>query len=166
MKLSEAIEVFLRFKSKELSFRTLKEYRSDLEMFKRVVGDKKVKSIRYSDIMLFRSSMDCSASLINRRISAVSSFFRFLVDAEVVESNPVKSSLRIRRVQQKVPDALTQEEARKLLEVARKKSRRDYLMVKVLLYSGLRVSELLSLSKDSIVKVRGRAVLRVLGKGG
>jgi integrase/recombinase XerD len=39
-------------------------------------------------------------------------------------------------------------------------------MVKVLLYSGLRVSELLSLSKDSIVKVRGRAVLRVLGKGG
>jgi len=38
-------------------------------------------------------------------------------------------------------------------------------MVKVILYCGLRISELLSLKKESIVRHKGRFVLRVIGKG-
>lgn len=166
MELSQAIELFLKFKSKELSERTLKEYRNDLELFKKIVGDKDVEFIKTADIMIFRTSMECSPSLINRRISALNTFFNFLVDMEIIRNNPVKPSLRIRKVKQKVPEALTNEEVEKVLAVARERSYRDYLMIKTILYCGLRISELLSLTKESLVEVKGRKVLRVIGKGG
>ena len=52
MELSQAIELFLKFKSKELSERTLKEYRNDLELFKKIVGNKDVEFIKTADIMI------------------------------------------------------------------------------------------------------------------
>ena len=165
MELKQAIDLFLKFKSKELSKRTLKEYKNDLELFRRTAGDKDVEFIRTADIMIFRTSMDCSPSLINRRISALNTFFNFLVDMEVIRNNPVKPSLRIRKVKQKVPEALTSEEIERVLSTAMERSYRDYLMVKTILYCGLRISELLSLTKESLVKVKGRKVLRVIGKG-
>ncbi len=166
MKLSEAIDLFINFKSKELSPRTLKEYRNDLELFLRQIGDIPVGSIKTAHLMVFRSSLNCSPSLINRRMSALNSFFNFLVDMELVEKNPVKPSLRIRKVKQRVPEALTEEEVERVLHTARKRSYRDYLMVKTILQCGLRISELLSLTKESVVEYRGRNVLRVIGKGG
>ncbi|WP_456457187.1 tyrosine-type recombinase/integrase [Thermovibrio sp.] len=166
MKLSQAIELFLRFKSKELASRTLNEYKNDLELFRRTVGDKDVSSIKTADLMLFRTSLDCSPSLINRRISALNTFFNFLLDMEIIKNNPVKPSLRIRKVKQKVPEALTYEEVEKVLEEARRRSYRDHLIVKTILYCGLRVSELLSLTRENIVEVKGRRVLKIIGKGG
>ncbi len=165
MKLSEAVELFLRFKEKELAPRTLKEYRSDLNLFLRQIGDKDVENIKTADIMIFRTSMTCSPSLINRRMSALNSFFNFLVDMEVIRSNPVKPSLRIKKLSQRVPEALTPEETKRILQAARERSFRDYLMVKTILFCGLRISELLSLTKESIVEVKGRKALRVIGKG-
>ena len=166
MKLSEAIDLFINFKSKELSPRTLKEYKNDLSLFLRQVGNVPVKSVKTAHLMVFRSSLNCSPSLINRRLSALNSFFNFLVDMELIEKNPVKPSLRIKKVKQRVPEALTEEEIEKVLEAARERSYRDYLMVKTILQCGLRISELLSLTKENIVDYRGRKVLRVVGKGG
>ncbi len=166
MLLSKAIEVFTKFKEKELSARTLEEYKSDLKLFLKVVGDREVELIRTADIMLFRTSLECSPSLINRRLSALSTFFNFLVDMEVIKTNPVKPSLRIKKVKQKVPDALTSEEIKKVLEAARKRSERDYLIFKTILDTGLRISELLSLRTENFTQVKGRPVLRVVGKGG
>ncbi len=165
MDLERAIELFLNFKERELSPRTIKEYRSDLNYFLKVVGNKPVKDVKTADVMLFRTSMNCSPSLINRRISALNSFFNFLVDMEVIEKNPVKPSLRIKKVKQRVPEALTKEEVEKVLEVARRRGERDYLMVKTILYCGLRISELLSLTPSDIVQHKGKYVLRVIGKG-
>lgn len=166
MKLSEAIDLFINFKSKELSPRTLKEYKNDLYLFMRQVGNVPVGNIKTAHLMVFRSSLNCSPSLINRRLSALNSFFNFLVDMELIEKNPVKPSLRIKKVKQRVPEALTEEEIEKVLEAARNRSYRDYLMVKTILQCGLRISELLSLTKENIVDYRGRKVLRVVGKGG
>lgn len=165
MELSKAVDMFINFKSKELSPRTVKEYRSDLERFIRVVGDKPVEEIKVSDIVMFRSSLNCSPSLINRRLSALSSFFKFLVDMELVNRSPVKPSLRIRKVQQRIPEALTEEEIKKILDAARERGFRDYLMVKTILYCGLRISELLSLKRDNLKTYKGKLVLQVIGKG-
>ena len=166
MLLSKAVELFLNFKSKELSERTIKEYKKDLSLFINLIGDKDVELAKTADIMIFRSSMDCSPSLINRRISALNSFFNFLVDMEIVKTNPVKQSLRIKKVNQKVPEALTDEEVDKILSTAGERCYRDYLIVKTILYCGLRISELLSLKKSDILRVKGHKVLRVIGKGG
>ncbi|WP_456342324.1 tyrosine-type recombinase/integrase [Thermovibrio sp.] len=165
MELEKAVELFLKFKERELSPRTIKEYASDLNLFIKTVGNKPVESVKTADVMLFRSLMNCSPSLINRRISALNSFFNFLVDMEVIEKNPVKPSLRIRKVKQRVPEALTREEVERVLEVAKERGERDYLMVKTILYCGLRISELLSLTPSNIASHRGRFVLRVVGKG-
>ena len=165
MNLSKAAELFLNFKERELSPRTVKEYRNDINLFIKTVGDKPVSEVKTADLMLFRSSLTCSPSLINRRISALNSFFNFLVDMELLPKNPVKPSLRIKKVKQRVPEALTREEVERILEEAKKRGERDYLMVKVILYCGLRISELLSLTKENIVKHKGRFVLRVIGKG-
>jgi len=165
LELKQAIELFLNFKERELSPRTVKEYESDLNYFMRVVGNKPVENIKTSDVMLFRSSMNCSPSLINRRISALNSFFNFLIDMEVIEKSPVKPSLRIKKAKQRVPEALTKEEVEKIMEVAKERGKRDYLMVKTILYCGLRISELLSLTPANIVHYKGRYVLRVIGKG-
>ncbi|WP_457567584.1 tyrosine-type recombinase/integrase [Desulfurobacterium sp.] len=166
MKFSRAVELFLNFKSKELAERTIKEYRKDLLLFKEMVGDKEVEEIKTADVMIFRGSLNCSPSLINRRLSALNSFFNFLVDMEVVKSNPVKKSLRIRNVRQKVPEALSYDEVEKVLHAAKKRCYRDYIMIKTILFCGLRISELLSLKKSDIVSAKGRKVLRVIGKGG
>jgi len=165
VELSRCIDLFLKFKSKELAKRTLHEYEKDLNLFLKFVGDRNVKEIRTADVMLFRSSLDCSPSLINRRISALNTFFNYLVDMEVLEKNPVKKSLRIRKVKQKVPDALTKGEIDTILKAARERCERDYLMAKLMLYCGLRISELLALRKKDIVENKGKAVLRVVGKG-
>ncbi|WP_297444441.1 tyrosine-type recombinase/integrase [Desulfurobacterium sp.] len=166
MRFSQAVELFLNFKSKELAERTIKEYRKDLSLFKELIGDKDVEEIKTSDIMIFRGSLNCSPSLINRRLSALNSFFNFLVDMEIIKSNPVKKSLRIRKVKQKVPEALSYEEVEKVLQAAKERCYRDYLMMKTILFCGLRISELLSIEKKDIVTVKGRKVLRVVGKGG
>lgn len=166
MKLSEAVELFINFKSKELSPRTLKEYRNDLKLLQKQIGDVPVDKIKTAHLMVFRSSLNCSPSLINRRLSALNSFFNFLVDMELLEKNPIKPSLRIKKVKQRVPEALTEEEIEKVLKAARERPYRDYLMVKTILQCGLRISELLSLTKESILEYRGRRVLRVIGKGG
>jgi integrase/recombinase XerD len=163
--LSQAKELFLRFKERELSPRTVREYEKDLELFIKLVGDKPVSEVKTADLMLFRTSLNCSPSLINRRLSALSSFFNFLVDMEVVERNPVKPSLRIKKVKQRVPEALTKEEVEKLLLAARERGERDYMLIKTILYSGLRISEVLSLTKESVVPHRGKVLLRVVGKG-
>ncbi|SMP03863.1 integrase/recombinase XerD [Desulfurobacterium pacificum] len=165
MKLSQAIELFLKFKSKELAHRTIKEYKSDLNKFRELIGDKNVSEIRTADIMIFRTSLDCSPSLINRRMSALNTFFNFLVDMEVISSNPFKPSLRIKKVKQKIPEALTEEEVEKILTAAQQRSQRDYLLIKTILYCGLRISEALNLKRDDIITVKGRKVLKVLGKG-
>ncbi len=166
MKIKEAIELFINFKSRELSPRTLKEYRNDLNLFAKSVGDIPVESVKTAHLMVFRSSLNCSPSLINRRMSALNSFFNFLVDMELIEKNPFKPSLRIKKVKQRVPEALTEKEVERVLYAAREQSYRDYLMIKTILQCGLRISELLSLTKENIVNYRGRKVLRVIGKGG
>ncbi len=166
MKLSEAVELFINFKSKELSPRTLKEYRNDLKLLQKQIGDIPVENIKTAHLIVFRSSLNCSPSLINRRLSALNSFFNFLVDMELIEKNPIKPSLRIKKVKQRVPEALTEDEVEKVLKAAAERSYRDYLMLKTVLQCGLRISELLSLKKESIVDYRGRKVLRVIGKGG
>jgi len=63
---------------------------------------------------------------------------------------------------------LTGDEVSLLVEEARKrrKGKRDALLILLLYQTGLRVSEALSLTPSKIEMFEGRAVLRIVGKGG
>lgn len=105
-------------------------------------------------------------STVVRRLAAVSGYYGYGVDEEVVERNP---ALRVRRP--KVGDnvqstGLSAGEAGLLLAAAARHSPRADLVVTLLLYCGLRVSELCGATVADLSYERGHRVLTVTRKGG
>jgi len=76
---------------------------------------------------------------INNHLSAICGFFRFLLDQEQVERNPVLESHYLREREYPLPQAMTDEEVRRFLTVIQDKM--DRAMFLLLLRSGLRVGE-------------------------
>ena len=105
---------------------------------------------------------DSNAS-VARRLAAISAFYRFLLLDEVIEKSPADY---IRRPPVD-PDftstqALTQREALRLLDAATEHSLRAQTLVDLLLSTGLRISEALSIRKSDISEGR----LLITRKGG
>ncbi|WP_343565427.1 site-specific tyrosine recombinase XerD [Kiloniella sp. b19] len=104
-----------------------------------------------------------------RHLSSLRQFFTFLMEENLREDNP--ALLVVPPKQKKpLPKALTMEEVDRLLEVARRASQgndpdavRLWALVELLYASGLRVSELVSLTVSGIQ--RDREALLVKGKG-
>lgn len=97
---------------------------------------------------------DSNAS-IARRLAAISAFYRFLLLDEVIEKSPAEY---IRRPAID-PDftatqALTQREALRLLDTATEHSLRAQTLVDLLLTTGLRISEALSIRQSDISEGR------------
>lgn len=105
---------------------------------------------------------DSNAS-VARRLAAISAFYRFLLLDEVIEKSPAEY---IRRPAID-PDftatqALTQREALRLLDAATEHSLRAQTLVDLLLSTGLRISEALSIRESDISEGR----LLITRKGG
>lgn len=105
---------------------------------------------------------DSNAS-VARRLAAISAFYRFLLLDEVIEKSPAEY---IRRPTID-PDftatqALTQREALRLLDAATEHSLRAQTLVDLLLSTGLRISEALSIRESDISEGR----LLITRKGG
>lgn len=114
-------------------------------------------------------------SSVNRRLSALRSFYEFLLLEKRVETSPIpvrshqrnspRSSLSV-KTDKKLPVFLTRQEVEELLDVPdvnKPEGLRDRAMIELLYASGLRVSELWQLNTDSI-SLNSREV-RVIGKG-
>jgi site-specific recombinase XerD len=114
-------------------------------------------------------------SSINRRLSALRSFYRFLLVEERIETSPLPVRSRQRnsygsklalKIDKKLPVFLTQPEMEKILntpDLDQPAGRRDRALMELLYASGLRVSELWSLDLGSINLDNREA--RVIGKG-
>jgi len=89
-------------------------------------------------------SRSLRGATINNHISAIRSFFRFLLDQELVERNPVLESHYLREREDPLPQAMTDEEVRRFLAVIQDKM--DRAMFLLFLRSGLRVGEMASLN--------------------
>jgi site-specific recombinase XerD len=114
-------------------------------------------------------------SSINRRLSALRSFYKFLLITEKIKNSPLpvgthaqkspRSSLSV-KMDRHIPNFLTVPEIQKLIEapdVSKPAGIRDRAMLELLYASGLRVSELWQLNLDSL-NLDTREV-RVIGKG-
>jgi integrase/recombinase XerD len=105
-------------------------------------------------------------STVVRRLAALSGYYSYGIDENLVERNPV---LRVRRP--KVGDnvqstGLSAREAAVLLAAAERHSLRADLIVNLLLFCGLRVSELCGATVADLAYERGHRVLTVTRKGG
>lgn len=172
--LARQVERFARYLSLERgrSENTLKAYRGDLESYLSWLHHRGVDTpgaVTSEIVENFAHSLDGSPRSIQRRLSAVRSFHRFLVEDGAVESDPT-AQLSGPAQPERLPKALGVSQVQKLLESVSGDdpiSLRDRALLEVLYATGARVSEVTGLAVDDVFGSDGRPaeLLRVLGKG-
>ncbi len=156
---------------------TVRNYKADLLGSARIKGyfgflaGKGITSLdgadRYvlRDYLAYLNSKGIVKASIARRLSAIRSFYRYLVREGILSINPVQETSSP-RLDKKLPSFLTQKEITRLLEAPDLNTAiglRDQAFMELLYASGLRVSELASLDMEQ-VDLDGREI-RVWGKG-
>jgi len=102
---------------------------------------------------------------LNRKISFLRSFFRYLMIEHVITINPT-DGLELLKSKRELPAVLTVDEVDKMLDqtnTTNKLGLRDRAILEILYASGLRVSELINLKLQDVYFEEG--FLRIFGKG-
>ena len=149
---------------------TVASYLSDVWQFAEFLAGKKISTFEDVEADLLIEwigsiSRITKATTQSRKLSAMKSLAGFLVDEKVWAKNYCDIVARP-KYRRNVPEVLTAEEVARLLEAPQKdtpEGMRDYAMLELMYSSGLRVSEICSLSESDIdAKER---IMRVRGKG-
>lgn len=156
---------------KGLSRNTIDSYRRDLTAFSAWLAarNKELVQVRREDLLGYladRMGAGIKARSTARALSCLRSLYRYLLREKRINEDP---TLRIEnpKVGRPLPDTLTESDVEKLLaapDTTTPIGIRDRTMFEVLYASGLRVSELVSLTVTD-VNIR-QGVVRVMGKGG
>ena len=105
-------------------------------------------------------------STVARKIAAVKSFFHYLSDKNYITSDPT-ARLDSPRIEKKLPTAISTGDIRHLLEQPEHhtgpESLRDLAMLGLLYWTGMRVTELVSLNLDDVDLESNK--VRCIGKG-
>ena len=173
--LTTAIDMFLDHlvAEKGASVNTRSAYKNDLSIFREVQQnvDKNatLNSLAVNSAAQFLSVLDergYSNSSKSRKIASAKSFFRFLVDEQLVEQNPF-AAVNQPKAGPPLPKALSIEEVDELLvaasQVQNAEDARDRVMIELMYAAGLRVSELVGMNLRDIDFETNS--VRVSGKG-
>lgn len=109
-----------------------------------------------------------TASTVARKLSVVSSFYRYAHrEAEhLVAGNPAEDMKRPKVANESSTAGLDAAEVHRLFAVADESGPRDAALVRVLLYTGIRVSELCQAQTSDLRTERGHRTLGIVRKGG
>jgi tyrosine recombinase XerC len=155
---------------RHLSENTLSAYRRDLQLYLAFLEEKDLTAEQIDEggarsFVGYLSRTGLSSRSINRVLSAVRGYYRFLERVGVEAGNPF-ASIRSLKIDGKLPSFLFEEEIERLLGCPEPRDLwelRDLLILELLYSTGCRVSELASASITDL-DLKGRT-LRVLGKG-
>ncbi|MDD5504248.1 MAG: tyrosine recombinase XerC [Candidatus Omnitrophica bacterium] len=165
------IDKFLRYLDieREASRHTILNYRLDLDRFRRFINGRRVDSVDYITVRQFLAQLkneNISKASIARVLSALRSFFKFLVRENLIGTNPV-SGISTPKKDKKLPDFMQENEVAELLDSRVIKGGvnelRDKAILETLYSTGVRVSELVGMDTDKCDLIGG--VIRVYGKG-
>ncbi|MCZ6805170.1 MAG: site-specific tyrosine recombinase XerD [Proteobacteria bacterium] len=151
-----------------LSENTLAAYRSDLTKFSTWLQQQKVELVKAgpTDILAYLALADSiSVRTVARRLSSLRRLYEYLLRENQIKQNPV-SNVDAPRLGRTLPITLTENEVDELLDAPDTKQTlglRDKCMLEILYATGLRVSELVSLTIQQVNLRQG--VVRVTGKG-
>jgi len=150
---------------------TVRNYTTDLLGFFQFLRTKEIGSLKEVDRHVLRDYLSqlmeqgfVKAS-IARKLSAIRSFYRYLLREEIISTSPVATTFSP-KLDKRLPSFLTIEEVERLLEVpdlSTPQGQRDRALLELLYASGLRVSELVNLNLEQ-VNLDSREI-RVRGKG-
>jgi len=153
-----------------LAEKTRSAYASDLEQFCRWLHGRETaleQACRAAilDYLALRLQQGCQTRSTARFLSALRSFYRWL-QAEGLRADDPTAQIEPPRIRASLPQSLAEAEVEALIAAPDTRDTlglRDRTMLEVLYASGLRVSELVSLSLDQLNLRQG--ALRVFGKG-
>jgi tyrosine recombinase XerC len=153
---------------KNYSKHTILNYRLDLEDFNKFLGDSPIENVDYLALrknLAVLKEKNLGARTVNRRLSSLRSFFKFLVRDGYLKTNPTLS-LSSPKQDKHLPLFMTEEEVATLIEAASQKDERgmrDRAILEAFYSTGIRISELVGLSVKDIDFIGG--IVKVMGKG-
>ena len=155
---------------KKYSILTVNAYTKDLEEFidfLESTGASFNKNIEYTFIrnwIVFLSKNKISPNSINRKISSLKAYFKFLVNIKEIKRSPLRNHTSL-RTKSKVVNPLNETEMKEVFELfktSEKELTRDSMIIDILYSTGLRRAELINLKKSDIYF--DDQVIKVLGK--
>jgi len=169
---------FLQFE-KKLSSNTINSYWHDLKFFAEYITEylhlDEFKSINKNHVrdyigLLNTYSMNDSiiekkSSSINRSISSIKNFYKYLATSNLINENPLKDIITP-KLSKKLPTVLSVEEIEDIMnsiDTSTKHGYRDLTIISLLYSSGLRVSELTELKLTNLFVEE--QIIKVFGKG-
>ena len=149
---------------------TRNAYRRDLADFDAFLG-KAIEEASRLDVEAWISTLrdaGMATATVNRKVSAVRSYLRLLLDEGIIARNPANNARTPTVSSESTTPGLSKEEARTLVEACDDSTvgRRDRALLALLLFQALRVSEAIGASVEDLGDDSGYPVLRVNGKGG
>lgn len=172
------INKFLSFLAleKRYSPETVRAYRNDLNQFAEYLTRLKISIEKVTPLILRRylaylhlkgmTQGRYGESTMARKVASLRAFLNYLAEREVLPSS-YEVFLPFPKLKRKLPEVLSSAELEDLISLIKPDKPaifRDKALVEILLGTGLRVSELVSLNLDSINF--NRHELKVKGKGG
>lgn len=156
---------------RRLSPRTLTGYRRDLRDFLTwlhehgVTDWRRVDSQHVRNYAAGRHRRGLTPKSLQRHLSAIRAWFRFLLREGKVRANPA-DGVRAPRVQRRLPHTLDADQLGRLMQLPGDAplDHRDRAIMELFYSSGLRLAELVALDVTDVQ--RGDGLLQVTGKGG
>lgn len=152
-------------KERNLSPHTIKVYRNNLDEFSQFLGKRNsIGATKRSQVrgFLFVLAEKNNQPITKRaKLTTIRSFFKYLEDEGIIESNPT-NNLPLPRVVIKEPIFPSEVEIKKLLQSVEKDERAN-VAIRILVETGIRLSELTNLSVGDIDVER--KTIRIRRKG-
>ena len=156
---------------KRYSSHTIEAYRCDLLQFQSYLNDiydvNSEKQITYAMIRSWLASLielGTSPRSVNRKLSSLRTYFKYLLRLDLIEVNPVQLSVSL-RTPERLPSFATKREMEKMLTSITDDSfsdRRDLIVLEIFYNTGIRLAELEILKEKDIdfytntIKVTGK----------
>ena len=171
--MNKRLDAFLHYLQVEkgLSDNTIDSYRRDLTRFLSYLkeqGCSNLNQIEREHILSFLLKLrreKKAVATINRHLSSIRTFFRYLIQDQVLKTDP-SALIETPKQEKKLPHILSVEEVEQLLQAPESSTpfgQRDKAMLEVLYATGIRVSELINLKLDDVHLEMG--FLKCMGKG-
>ena len=172
MEIEDRLDDFLHYQrlARGLSWNTLESYNYDLKKYFKYLKKKKItdlRAIRPEQISEFIHHLylkKLKSTSIQRHLSAIRTFHKYLLNEEYSDSNPAEIIGSPKKVK-RLPTNLTVDEMKKLLNLPYPKDYlgwRDKAILEFLYATGVRISEMINFTTKNFLPQVGWA--RIIGK--
>lgn len=171
--MEQELQAFLSYLKYERRYsdKTIEAYEFDIRQFMKYLSDvplDKLKDVTTTDVRIYLGQLQrqhYNRSSVSRFLSSLRSFYRYLLEQELVEDNPF-AAVHYKKGQTRLPEFFYEDEIEKFIQSIdgnQPLDQRNRALVEVLYATGMRVSELRKLTLSQLDLVNG--VVLVIGKG-